>query len=228
MKGEIFVSTLDLVKFFDQAIKFSPDTISRVNNLQQILWRPKTSKSIIWFSVFLKKIFNGKVDISPHIVLMIPNLLSFLRLIGILIIFAIGILIGISSKWFFLITYLVLMAIDLIDGPIARQTGTVSELGMFLDPVADKVCHLCIILIAVDFKFIPVWFFIASMTKEILSGIVCVYRNVGSARWFAKVTSFLELMVLSFAFFTLVPNFFLISLITIQILVLIAYSMIKV
>ena len=222
------MSTLDLVKFFNQAIKFSPDTISRVNNLQQILWRSKTSKSIIWFSVFLKKIFNGKVDTSPHIVLMIPNLLSFLRLIGILIIFAIGILIGISSKWFFLITYLTLMAIDLIDGPIARQTGTVSALGMFLDPVADKVCHFSVILIAVGFGFVPVWFLIVSTIKEILSGIICAYRNVGSARWFAKIASFLELWILLLAFLVLMPNLVFVALIIIQVSVLIAYATIKI
>lgn len=222
------MAKLEMAKFFDRAIMFSPDTISRVNNFQQILWRLENFKGIIWFGVFLKKIFNGKVDTSPHVILMIPNLLSLFRLVAILIIFVIGIIVGINNRWFFLITYLALMAIDLIDGPIARQTGTVSELGMFLDPIADKVCHLCVILIAVDFKFIPVWFFVISMIKELLSGIICAYRHVGSARWFAKIASFLELVILLLAFLISMSNWVFVVLIIIQISVVIAYATIKI
>ncbi|MDD3002351.1 MAG: CDP-alcohol phosphatidyltransferase family protein [Candidatus Shapirobacteria bacterium] len=228
MKGEIFMAKFELAKFFDRAIMFSPDKISRVNHFQKILWRLENSKSIIWFGVCLKKIFYGKVDTSPHVILMVPNLLSLFRLIAILIIFTVGSMVGIDNKWFFIVTYLMLMAIDLIDGPIARQTGTVSELGMFLDPVADKVCHLSVILIAVDFKFIPVWFLMASMIKELVSGMICARRNIGSARWFAKIASLLELIILLLAFLISIPNLVFVLLIIIQILVLIAYATIKI
>ena len=228
MKGEISVAKLELTKFFDQAIMFSPDTISRVNNFQQILWRLEKSKIIILFSVFLGKIFNEKVDTSPHVILMFPNLLSLFRLIAVLIIFTVGIIIGINNKWFYLVVYLILMSLDLIDGPIARQTGTVSVLGMVFDPVADKACHLGIILIAVGFNFIPIWFFVASMIKELLSGVICGYRKVGSARWFAKMASFFELMILLLAFLTPIQIWIFVLLIIIQVSVLVAYLTIKI
>ena len=35
--------------------------------------------------------------------------------------------------------FIVLCATDFVDGHIARKTGTVSDLGKFLDPIADKV-----------------------------------------------------------------------------------------
>jgi phosphatidylglycerophosphate synthase len=217
----------ELTKFFNQVIKFSPDVILRINRFQNWLWRLEGFKSVGLFSVFFKKIFQGKINTDPHTILMIPNLLSLFRLIAVLVAFIIGFVIGVN-KWFYLIIYLMLMSLDLIDGPIARQTGTVSVLGMFLDPIADKICHLSIILIAVFFGFIPVWFLTVSIVKELFSGVICGYRSIGSARWFAKTASLLELMVLLLAFLIPIQIWIFVLLIIIQISVLVAYLTIKI
>ena len=45
--------------------------------------------------------------------------------------------------------FIVLCATDFVDGHIARKTGTVSDLGKFLDPIADKVVMVIMLLLVI-------------------------------------------------------------------------------
>lgn len=57
-----------------------------------------------------------------------------------------------------------LMAItDYFDGYIARTQGTVSKLGIFLDPIADKIMVAAVILMLVFTRDIDGWHVIAAM-----------------------------------------------------------------
>lgn len=51
------------------------------------------------------------------------------------------------------ILFALVCATDFIDGYIARKTHTVSDLGKFLDPVADKVVIVVMLFLLVYFKF---------------------------------------------------------------------------
>lgn len=45
--------------------------------------------------------------------------------------------------------FIVLCATDFVDGHIARKTGTVSDLGKFLDPIADKVVVVIMLFLVI-------------------------------------------------------------------------------
>ena len=50
------------------------------------------------------------------------------------------------------ILFILLCTTDFIDGHIARKTGTVSELGKFLDPLADKIVVLIMLCLYITFS----------------------------------------------------------------------------
>ena len=47
------------------------------------------------------------------------------------------------------VLYAILCATDVVDGHIARKTGTVTDLGKFLDPIADKVVMVVMLLLVI-------------------------------------------------------------------------------
>lgn len=64
------------------------------------------------------------------------------------------------------------MVSDYLDGFVARKLDEVSEWGKVLDPVADKVSAFLLFLYTVYIGFIPLWFFVLEVVRDliILSG----------------------------------------------------------
>ncbi|SMO69953.1 CDP-alcohol phosphatidyltransferase family protein [Gracilimonas mengyeensis] len=56
---------------------------------------------------------------------------------------------------------------DYLDGFIARQTNTISEVGKMIDPVADKLCALVLFIYTVWIGWIPLWFLLFAMARDI-------------------------------------------------------------
>jgi cardiolipin synthase len=82
-------------------------------------------------------------------VLTIPNLLSALRLLSVPVFLAFWVR---GERNTAVVIYAVAAWSDFFDGAIARRTGTVTELGKILDPLADRVfiVALAIALVAAD------------------------------------------------------------------------------
>ncbi|MEX2478425.1 MAG: CDP-alcohol phosphatidyltransferase family protein [Gracilimonas sp.] len=57
---------------------------------------------------------------------------------------------------------------DYLDGYIARKTNTISELGKMIDPVADKLCALVLFIYTVWIGWIPLWFLILAVIRDVL------------------------------------------------------------
>lgn len=68
------------------------------------------------------------------------------------------------------IILLILYAIlsDYLDGMIARLRDEISELGKLLDPVADKLLALALYTYTVWLGWIPLWFFIVAVIRDLL------------------------------------------------------------
>lgn len=76
----------------------------------------------------------------------IPNWLSFLR-IALIPVFTVMFIKGMYIPAF--ITMIVAAVTDLLDGKIARKYNMVSNLGKILDPIADKLSQIAIVIILI-------------------------------------------------------------------------------
>ena len=55
---------------------------------------------------------------------------------------------------------------DLFDGYLARKYSIVTDFGKFLDPVADKIFIISILLLFLSKNYIPIWFFLIILVRE--------------------------------------------------------------
>ncbi len=121
------------------------------------------------------------------------NVLSLLRLI---LVFPIAYLIYVkASPYLILVLALVAILTDWLDGKIARWTGTVSEWGKVLDPLADKVAAGLIGLALVANGALPLWFFALVVARDVLimiGGLLLLRRlgRVVPSIWIGKVAVF--------------------------------------
>ena len=105
-------------------------------------------------------------------ILTISNFITFLRMFsGIPLILFLERM-NISNEYFYYSIYVVLFIVisDVLDGYIARKTNTVSSLGKILDPVADKICLMCVLVYLIDIYHIPylVFFILLSIREVVL------------------------------------------------------------
>ena len=107
--------------------------------------------------------------------LTLPNLLTLSR------IFAVPVLVALlwDSGWLgyscAFVLYCVVGATDYLDGYLARAAGTVSKLGIFLDPIADKIMVASVIVMLIFTRDIDSWHVIAAIVillrEIIVSGL---------------------------------------------------------
>ena len=80
---------------------------------------------------------------------------------------------------------------DLVDGYIARNYNQTTDLGKFLDPLADKLLVFAAMLILVEFGRVPAWALMVVLTREFaVSGLRMVAAAKGSviaAGWSGKI-----------------------------------------
>ena len=75
---------------------------------------------------------------------------------------------------FALIIFIIASVTDLIDGRIARSRNSVTTLGIFLDPLADKllISSAFICFAVIDYLYVPAWMVIAIIAREfIITGL---------------------------------------------------------
>lgn len=129
-------------------------------------------------------------------ILTIPNMLSVVRL-GLIPVFLW--LYCRKQEYSWAAGVVVLSGVtDVLDGFIARRWNMVSDLGKMLDPAADKLTQLALIL-SLATRYPGVWHLLGLFVlKEVTMGVLGLLvvlrtRSVPSARWFGKVcTAVLE------------------------------------
>ncbi len=120
----------------------------------------------------------------------LPNMLSFLRLLLIpLIIFLYE-----SGYYWGAFGVLFLSGVtDVVDGWIARTFHLVSDFGKAIDPVADKLTQIAVLLCLMPMKY---WWVVGILIiKEISIGILTLMalhrtKKVYSAGWYGKLCTF--------------------------------------
>jgi len=98
----------------------------------------------------------------------IPNLLTASRLILILPILALLATRGSTGAWWALGLFLVASATDFFDGWLARRLDCASNLGVFLDPLADKVfANVLLVYLACSRPdWVPLWMVLPLLGRE--------------------------------------------------------------
>lgn len=125
----------------------------------------------------------------------LPNILTLSRIIGVPLLVAClwwpGWIVG---YWMAFVLYSLIAATDYLDGYLARAQGTVSKLGIFLDPIADKIMVAAVILMLVATRDIGGIHLIAAMIillreimvsglREFLGGIQVSVPVSQLAKW---------------------------------------------
>ena len=140
----------------------------------------------------------------------IPNIMSFFRLLLVPVI--IWAYVGLHNTTLTIILLALSALTDILDGQIARHFNMVSDLGKALDPIADKLTQVCIVLI-LAFTYPLLWYLLGiCVFREICMGIMglITIRKTGKvpgARWFGKVsTVFLYASALALLVFPEMPG----------------------
>ncbi|QDZ07112.1 CDP-diacylglycerol--glycerol-3-phosphate 3-phosphatidyltransferase [Sphingomonas panacisoli] len=125
----------------------------------------------------------------------LPNILTLSRIVGVPVLIAClwwpGWHAGYAVGFVF---YALIAVTDYLDGYLARAQGTVSKLGVFLDPIADKIMVAAVLMMLVARADIGGWHVIAAMIillreimvsglREFLGGIQVSVPVSQLAKW---------------------------------------------
>lgn len=127
----------------------------------------------------------------------IPNIMSMFRLI--LVPFIIWAYVGLDHVPLTIILLALSALTDMLDGPIARKYDMISDLGKALDPFADKVTQVSVILclaIKLAIKGNPLLWVLLGICvfRELCMGILGYITirktdKVPQARWYGKLST---------------------------------------
>ena len=124
----------------------------------------------------------------------LANMLSLARLVLVIPITYLIIQDG-SVSWILGLIFVALCT-DWFDGTVARWSKTVSEWGKVLDPLADKIAAICVVLALTIRGSLPVWFLVLIVVRDtlIVWGSTLATRRlqrVLMSLWWGKVAVFM-------------------------------------
>ena len=109
---------------------------------------------------------EGQVVAPSDRVLTVPNLLSVLRLLGVPVFLYLAL--GPEYDELALIVLMVAGITDYLDGKLARTLNQTSKIGQLLDPVADRLYILSVLVALAIRGIIPVWLAVLLPLRDVL------------------------------------------------------------
>lgn len=103
----------------------------------------------------------------------VPNLISILRILAIPVF--LWLLLGRNQPGTSAILLGVIAATDWLDGFVARRLGQVSEIGKFLDPLADRLVVFSSVIGGLLAGLVPPWLGWPLVAREVMIGLVSLY-----------------------------------------------------
>jgi CDP-diacylglycerol--glycerol-3-phosphate 3-phosphatidyltransferase len=100
------------------------------------------------------------------------NLITFARLV--LVFVAIGLIyrITLASELTALGIVVSVIALDWVDGAVARRTGSVTEAGAVLDVLADRIIENSLWIVFADIGLVPIWIPLAVLVRGLATDAV--------------------------------------------------------
>lgn len=110
----------------------------------------------------------------------IPNVLTLLRILAVPFIIALLSFPGKTTCFLAALFFVLAILTDLADGFIARKYNQVTNLGKFLDPIADKVLIASVLVMLVELNWVSAWIAIVIIVRELLvTGLRAIVANKG-------------------------------------------------
>lgn len=161
----------------------------------------------------------------------IPNLLSILRLLLLPVFVTLYLMSNTRPELlYWALGILVLSGLtDLFDGIIARRFHQISDMGKLLDPLADKLTQIAVVLsLAIRHKeMIPLLVIcVLKEAAQAIGGMFLLRRGerIQGAKWYGKVSTFVFYGVMALILFIPMPQWLFIGLITlVAVLMLFAF-----
>jgi len=129
-------------------------------------------------------------------ILSLPNGVTILRIVAIPIILVLLFYMGRGYQLLTALLFFGAAVTDTIDGYLARRRGMVTTLGIFLDPLADKLLIVTTLIALIPAREIPVWMVIVIVGREIaitgLRGIAVSQGIIISASALGKYKTVFE------------------------------------
>jgi CDP-diacylglycerol--glycerol-3-phosphate 3-phosphatidyltransferase len=95
--------------------------------------------------------------------------------------------------------FCIAMTTDWLDGRLARRQGRATSVGTLLDPIADKVLVLAVLVMLVEQGIAPGWMVAAIVVREVLvtglrqaaieRGVVLAARDLGKLKTWAQAVA---------------------------------------
>ena len=133
--------------------------------------------------------FNARRFLTKEQILTIPNAMSVFRILLVpFIIWA-----YVAERYYLVFGLLVLSALsDVLDGIVARKFNMTSEFGKFIDPVADKLTQVALVVcLMTRYKPICILFAIIVVKEIVLAYLAAAVlkkcNRVNSAKWYGKL-----------------------------------------
>lgn len=135
-----------------------------------------------------------------HKIITIPNAMSVFRLV--LIPLFVWLYCFKEEYWYAALVLFVSGMTDIIDGWIARKFNMISEFGKALDPIADKLTQMAVLICLVTRFPMVLVLVILFVIKEFIMGItgLLVIHKTGKvygADWHGKVNTFLLYLIIA-------------------------------
>ena len=121
----------------------------------------------------------------------IPNILTIIRFILVPFIYT-----SVITKHYLiaLIIFTISAITDILDGYIARKYNYITDIGKLMDPLADKLTQISLLLALSFLKILPWWIFIVILVKElvlVISASVLYSKKdvVVYSKWYGKLAT---------------------------------------
>ena len=98
----------------------------------------------------------------------LPNQLTLLRIALSFALIVFLLTPGFVPKLAALVAFVLACLTDLWDGRLARRTGQVTDFGILMDPIADKILVLAAFLAFVQLRLVPAWMVVLIAVREFL------------------------------------------------------------
>lgn len=138
----------------------------------------------------------------------VPNLLTIVRFI--LAPFIVVLIVQDKYLTAFIV-FTIASLTDIIDGVIARKFNFISDFGKLMDPLADKVTQLSILITLTCKNIIPLWVIVIVLLKELtmIIGGSFLYKKdvIVFSKWYGKLSTVLFYVAIVCSLISTANNF---------------------